>query len=152
MMTITQLAKTMGVLMMTLIFHINAVASSLPASDEKSGEKSAEKRGVAVEYTFLKSLPGEREALKKFIIANWFRMDAIAVEKGLMSSYEVLDSGDDAEPWNVAVAVTYMNRAGYEGIATEFEKIRRDHKLVLIDGKGLKDLGKIVTSRKLYRE
>lgn len=116
------------------------------------GTSTASARSVAVEYTFIKSNPGEREALKKFIVANWFKMDAIAAERGLMSAYEVLDSGDDAEPWNVVVAVTYKSRAGYEGIATEFEKIRRDHKKVLIDGKDFKDLGKIVMSRKLYRE
>jgi hypothetical protein len=142
-MTIACFARTLCLLVLTLVFHIAAFANNTA---------SAEKRGVAVEYTFLKSAPGEREALKKFIIANWFKMDAIAAERGLMSAYEVLDSGDDAEPWNVMVAVTYMNRAGYEGIATEFEKIRRDHKPTLIDGKGFKDLGKIVSSRKLYRE
>lgn len=128
-------------MLLTLPVHSNAYATDATA-----------KRGGAVEYTFLKSTPGEREALKKFIVANWFKMDAIAAERGLMSAYEVLDSGDDAEPWNVVVAVTYMNRAGYEGIAPEFEKIRRDHKKVLIDGKDFKDLGKIVMSRKLYRE
>jgi hypothetical protein len=136
--------KTLSVLMLTLVFHLTAAANNTQAL--------VEKRSVAVEYTFLKSHPGERDALKKFIIANWFKMDAIAAERGLMSSYEVLDSGDDAEPWDVMVAVTYMNRAGYEGIAAEFEKIRRDHKTMPIDGKGFKDLGKIVASRKLYRE
>jgi hypothetical protein len=130
-----------------------ALLLALPyQSAAQAADTAAERRLVAVEYTFIKSLPGEREALKKFIVANWFKLDAIAAQRGLMSAYEVLDSGDDAEPWNIVVAVTYMNRAGYEGIATEFEKIRRDHKRILIDGKDFKDMGKIVMSRKLYRE
>jgi hypothetical protein len=68
-----------------------------------------------------------------------------------MISYELLDSGNDDDTWNIVVAVSYKNSLGYEGIASDFEKIRKAHSVILIDGKGLADLGKIVQSRKLYR-
>lgn len=62
----------------------------------------------AVEYTFLKSASDQREALRKFIVANWFAMDEIAVKRWLMKSHTTLRSGVDEEPWNVMAAVTYM--------------------------------------------
>lgn len=49
----------------------------------------------AVELTFLKSKPGQREQLKTFIIRNWFAMDRIAKEQGLLSTFTVMDTGTD---------------------------------------------------------
>lgn len=68
----------------------------------------------AVELTFLKSNPGEREQLKTFIVLNWFAMDKIAKEQSLMSAFTVMDTGTDEGPWNVLVSVTYTNEKGYE--------------------------------------
>ncbi len=134
-----------------IVYLVFCMAACTPClASNASSDIEQNKR--AVEYTFLQSAPGQREALKKFIVANWFAMDDVAIAKGLMESYQLLDSGQDADAWNVVVAVTYKNRAGYEGITTEFENIRRTHKPVLVDGKSLKDLGKIVMSRKLYRD
>jgi hypothetical protein len=109
---------------------------------------SAERR--AVELTFLKSNPGEREQLKTFIVLNWFAMDKIAKEQGLMSAFTVMDTGTDEGPWNVLVSVTYMNEKGYEGIAESFEKIRRAHTTVRVGGKGLRELGSIVESKRMF--
>jgi hypothetical protein len=106
----------------------------------------------AVELTFLKSNPGERERLKAFLKANWFAMDEVAVEQGLMSSYRLLDSGSDEGEWNLIVAVSYPDQGGYESIAERFEAIRKAHKMVLIDGKNLSQLGRIVESKKLYED
>jgi hypothetical protein len=103
----------------------------------------------AVELTFLKSNPGEREQLKTFIVLNWFAMDKIAKEQGLMSAFTVMDTGTDEGPWNVLVSVTYMNDRGYEGIAEAFEKIRRAHTTVRVGGKGLRELGAIVESKRM---
>lgn len=103
----------------------------------------------AVELTFLKSLPGERDNLRQFIEKNWFAMDAIAQKQGLMAAYTVLDSGSDEGTWNILVAVTYHTPQGYEGILDAFERIRSAHKTVLIEGKSIKDLGRIVDSKKL---
>jgi hypothetical protein len=108
----------------------------------------AERR--AVELTFLKSTSGNRENLKSYIVQNWFEMDKIAKAQGLMSAFTVMDTGSDDGAWNVLVCVTYMNERGYEGIAEAFEKIRRGHKVVRVNGKALRELGSIVESKKLY--
>jgi hypothetical protein len=120
-----------------------------------TGAGSASSDGVvAVEYTFLKSLPGQHKALQQFIVANWFAMDDKAIAQGQIRSYQLLsdeggEGGEGGEDWDVVVAVTYHNRSGYEGIAGEFEKIRQAHRTVSVDGKTLRDLGRITGSRKL---
>jgi hypothetical protein len=104
----------------------------------------------AVELTFLKSDPGEREQLKTFIVLNWFAMDRIAKEQGLISAFTVMDTGTDEGRWNVLVSVTYMNEKGYDGIAGAFEKIRLAHATVQVGGKTLRDLGAIVDSKRMF--
>ena len=101
----------------------------------------------AVELTFLKSASGERERLKRYIVDNWFAMDAIAKAQGLMDAFTVWDTGSDEGPWNLLVSVTYRDSRGYAGISEAFEAIRRAHTEVRIDGKSLRDLGRIVDSR-----
>lgn len=127
----------------------NAAAASQVPLSTPSRDAGASAR-QAVELTFLKSNPGDRHRLKRFIEANWLEMDRIAKAQGLMSDYRLLDSGSDEGPWNLLMVVTYPDERGYAGIAEAFEKIRRAHTVVLIDGKGLRDLGAIVESRKLY--
>jgi predicted SnoaL-like aldol condensation-catalyzing enzyme len=104
----------------------------------------------AVELTFIKSTPNQRELLKQFIIANWFAMDQVAVANGLMTSYSLTDTGTDDGTWNVLVTVVYKNEAGYEGIKDAFEVIRRQHATVLVQGKALRDLGSIVDSKRTF--
>ncbi len=101
----------------------------------------------AVELTFLKSITGERDRLLTFIERNWFEMDRIAKEQGLMAAYRLLDAGSDDGDWNCCVEVTYHDSRGYAGIAEAFERIRKAHSPVRIDGKGLRELGAIVGSR-----
>lgn len=113
-----------------------------------SAASSTDRR--AVELTFLKSNPGQREQLKSFIVLNWFAMDKIAKEQGLMSAFTVMDTGTDEGPWNVLVSVTYTNEKGYDGIVEPFEKIRRAHTTVRVDGKVLRDLGSIVESKRMF--
>jgi hypothetical protein len=134
-----------------LLLAAGATRASEPAGVSVAAP-TVSKAKRAVEYTYLKSLPGERENLKRFISANWFAMDAIAVSQGLMVSYQLLDTGSDDGPWNVVVAVTYPNSLGYSGIAPQFEKIRRAHQTVLIDGKGMRDLGKVIETRPLFED
>jgi hypothetical protein len=111
---------------------------------------AAQSKRRAVELTFLKSLPGQRENLKRFITLNWFALDATAVSRGLMHSYKILDSGSDDGPWNLLVSVTYNDERGYEGIREAFELIRKSHKAIPVESKTLPDLGSIVNSTKLY--
>jgi hypothetical protein len=137
----------------TLVFLACALTLGLvgyvPNVFANASASSAQENKRAVEFTFIKSLPGKREQLVKFIDANWFAMDSIAVKQGLMRGYRMLDSGDDAEPWNIVVMVTYPDAGGYEAIKTKFEEIRKAHTKVLIDGMDFRELGRVVESRKL---
>ena len=112
--------------------------------------QAAEQR--AIEMTFLKAKPGHEDGLKRFIQRNWFAMDKVAVERGLMESYSIAASTDPDADWDFVVVVTYLDENGYEGIAEEFEKIRSAHKPIKVQGKLLKELGKIVRSWKLLEE
>jgi hypothetical protein len=117
----------------------------------RAAETAAAPTRVAVELTYLRALDGQREDLTRFVIANWFAMDKEAVKLGLMARYELFENDDPAKPWDVVVVVTYRDARGYAGIAPAFEKIRAAHQRVLINGKALNALGKIVESQTLYR-
>jgi hypothetical protein len=105
--------------------------------------------GASVELTFLKATDGDTESLCRFITQNWFEMDKIAVEKGLMTEYRLLRSTGTDPDWDVLVVVGYPNVDGYSGIALEFEAIRAAHTTVSVNGKTLRQLGAIVSSRRL---
>lgn len=136
--------ETVGRLVLPLI-----TAFALMASGQNASATSVENTR-AVELTFLKSQPGQRENLKRFIVLNWFAMDKVAKDQGLMSAFTVMETGTDEGPWNVVVSVTYTNARGYEGIAEAFETIRRAHTTVPVDGRSLRDLGAIVESKRLF--
>jgi hypothetical protein len=136
------LAFLICVLTPVLTGYAPGVFANVPASSTAENKR-------AVEFTFIKSLPGKREQLVRYIDANWFAIDSIAVKQGLMRSYRMLDSGDDAEPWNIVVMVTYQDAGGYEAIKTKFEEIRKAHTKVLVDGMDFRELGRVVESRKL---
>jgi hypothetical protein len=76
-------------------------------------------------------------------------MDRIAVERGIMASYQQLIAAGDGAPWNVVVIVGYPGAGGYREIAPQFEEIRAAHKPILVEGKGLAELGRIVETRRL---
>jgi hypothetical protein len=132
----------------------NAPPQALIDDKEKTKMIAPSSTTRAVEITFLKSLPGKLGQLEKFIKANWFPPDEIAVKEGIMVSYEWLDSGNDEGTYNAMVVITYPNEGGFVGIKPLWDKLitdyRRDNKRVLIDGLGFTDLGKIVESRKFY--
>lgn len=101
-------------------------------------------------FTYLKAEPGHEDRLYKFIKKNWFAMDSIAQTQGLIRSYRALRNADkENTAWDVVVVVEYPDERGYEGIKDEFEKIRQVHKRILIDGKGMPELGKVVKSENL---
>lgn len=122
------------------------VAPSAPARSEQAAAQPRR----AVELTFLRANPGDRERLRRFVVLNWFAMDAIAKTRGLIDAYTVMDTGRDDGDWQLLVAVTYRDERGYEGIATEFERIRREHRTVPVDGRTLRELGTIVKSQRVY--
>jgi hypothetical protein len=155
----------------SLLWATTAVAEKKPAQPAAHSDQSKQHQGasdknqtdknrpnakhvdpqrVAVELTYLLAKPGDRDRMIEYIQRNWFAMDAIAVSKGLMANYRVLDTGTDEGPWNVLVEVTYRDSSGYHGVQDAFEQIRTEHKEVLIDQRGLRDLGRVVESKLLF--
>jgi hypothetical protein len=103
-------------------------------------------------YTYLKAQKGEKENLRKYISLNWFAMDSIAVRRGLFRDYRLLENQrNPAESnWDFIVAVEYFTRNTYLDIQEEWTEMRNNHKEVLINDKGLSDLGKVVDSQVLF--
>jgi len=104
-----------------------------------------------VERTYLKATSGQREALAKFIVANWFELDRVAKERGLFTSYALSENLDQSADWDFEVAVGYPNKDGYENaeVQVRFGEIRKAHQTILIDGKGLRELGQIVRTDRI---
>ncbi|MCZ8086549.1 MAG: nuclear transport factor 2 family protein [Brevundimonas sp.] len=103
-----------------------------------------------VTLTFLKSAPGRLSQLERYVRANWFAMDEIAVQRGLFVSYGWFDTGSDEGPWNAIVMVTYRDARGFAGIQDAWSEIRAAHREVRIDGATQADLGRIVESREIF--
>ncbi len=134
-----------------------ADATTVPIADLAS--KAMIKEPVrAVEMTYIQAKPGKREQMKRYLIENWFVLDEAAVKQGLMHSYRLLDTGEDAKAdaksdaktWNIIVISSYRDEKGYEAIKSEFEAIRKTHRKVLIDGLDFRDLGQVVNSHQLW--
>lgn len=104
-----------------------------------------------IERTYLKASSGQRDALAKFIVANWFEMDRIAKEQGLFTHFRLSENLNAAAEWDFEVAVGYPNAEGFQNneVQERFAEIRKAHKTILIDGKGLKELGRIVRSDRI---
>jgi hypothetical protein len=101
-------------------------------------------------FTYLKATPNNQKKLREFLYKNWFAIDQIAVEKGLLKEYHLFENQEpDQVEWDILIVVKYKDEKGYDGIQTEFEEIRTLHKRVLIDGLGFSDLGKIISSKTL---
>lgn len=123
------------------ICNVSASAQQFPSS----------KNVQVYEYTFIKSHDAKPEKAIEYIVKNWFAMDKLAAEKGLLVEYNVFEANADAKAeWNIVVAVGYPTERGYEAIAEEFTAIRQQHKKILVDGKDFKDLATIVGSRKMF--
>ncbi|WP_033964907.1 MULTISPECIES: hypothetical protein [unclassified Sphingomonas] len=115
-----------------------------------AGETAAIRSATrAFELTFLKAQDGDTTSLARFITLNWFEMDRIAVERGIITEYRMLISNEADQPWDVLVIVGYPSEAGYSGVTAEFEAIRTAHATATVDGKTLGQLGAIVSSRRL---
>lgn len=122
-----------------------ALGLLLSASGAAAGSPASRTR--LWELTYLKSMDPDPANLISFIERNWFVMDAQAVQQGLMTAYTLL-KGEDPD-WNLICAVGYPDDQGYAGIAQRFEAIRAAHRTVLVDGRGLKELGRIIGQRRL---
>lgn len=107
---------------------------------------SAATGAPVVTHTYLAATPGRRDALARFVVANWFAMDRVAVAQGLFRSYRLLENPRTDEDWDLIVEVVYNDACGYACVAERFEAIRRAHATVPVDGLLLADLGRVVRS------
>lgn len=106
---------------------------------------------AVVEQTLLKALPGKADALGKFLAANWLVMDQQALDQGLFTGFWLARSPAGFEEWDYAMSVGYPTSLGFDdpAISAGFEAIRAAHVVALIDGEGLRQLGRIVSSQRL---
>ncbi|MCA3255678.1 MAG: hypothetical protein INF91_08695 [Alphaproteobacteria bacterium] len=129
---------------------IGLLALALPAAAPVAGARPP----VLVVQTFLQALPGRRAQLGEFLTRNWLAMDRRAIDAGLFSHATLYDvavaTGDAAAPTaDFAVEVGYLTPGGYADVAEAFGRIRAAHTTVLVDGLGLRELGRIVGERQL---
>jgi hypothetical protein len=126
------------------------LASATPV-DAPAVNGPASVQTQVIERTYLKAASGQREALAKFIVANWFELDRIAKERGLFTQYRLSENLDPLAAWDFEVAVGYPNADGYQNtdVQVRFGEIRKAHKTILIDGRGLNELGSIVRSDRI---
>lgn len=102
-------------------------------------------------FTYLKAINGQKDNLKTYLKKNWFAMDSIAVNRKLISRYELLENLNADAEWDFIVAVEYFTRDTYADIEKAFEQIRAEHHPVTVNGLSLKDLGRIVRSETLQK-
>ena len=102
-------------------------------------------------YTYIKSKNNQPELLKEYIVANWFAMDEIAVDRGLFRDYRLLENSDTSEnrQWDIIVAVEYFGTETYANIAKAFEKIRMAHEIVKITGFGGREGVEVINGNSL---
>ncbi|MBL7841829.1 MAG: hypothetical protein JNJ75_16910 [Cyclobacteriaceae bacterium] len=102
-------------------------------------------------FTYLKAINGQKDNLKTYLKKNWFAMDSIAVNRKLISRYELMENLNADAEWDFIVAVEYFTRDTYTDIEKAFEQIRAEHHSVTVNGLTLKDLGRIVRSETLQK-
>jgi hypothetical protein len=114
----------------------------------QSDQAPATTRRVTI--TYFKAKPGRLAALERYVRANAFAMDEIAVRQGLFVSYEWLDTGTDDGVWNALITTTYRDAEGFGGVEHLWAPIRAAHREVRPDGLGMKDLGAVVEGKDLF--
>ena len=109
---------------------------------------------LLVTQTYVKALPDRRDQLARFLELNWLAMDRRGIDAGIFTHADLFESvgagGDGAAiSADFIVEVGYLTPAGYSDVETRFNDIRKLHKTVLIDGLGLKELGRVIGDRQL---
>jgi hypothetical protein len=133
-----------------LTLLLSAIACAVPAEVARTETVATEMFPVTLveERTYLKAADGQRENLARFIIANWFEMDrlAMAEKPPLFTRYRLFANASAEQDWDLVVVVGYPVANGFDDADTQlrFNRIRSAHKTILIDGKGLRELGAIV--------
>lgn len=112
-------------------------------------------RPVYVTQTFVRALPDRRDQLGRFLELNWLAMDRRGIETGIFTHATLFTianaSGEmTAEVADFVVEVGYLTLGGYADVETKFNEIRKQHKVVLVEGLGFRELGKVVGDRQLH--
>ncbi len=103
----------------------------------------------AVELTLLRSLDPDPKLAARFIKENWFAMDTIAQSRGLMTFFSLHIDPTPNEDWNLVVQVGYPDVRGFDAIRPQWAEIVAAHQTVLVEGKRLPDLARVLGTRRL---
>jgi hypothetical protein len=128
-----------------------ALALAVPQAAPPPVALQAHARPAVIERTLLKAFPGKRDALARFVAANWLALDRRAVEQGLFTGYRLVENAAADADWDLAVEVGYHGRLGFDDadVQRRFAAIRAAHVTVPIDGQTLAQLGRIVRSERV---
>jgi hypothetical protein len=119
-----------------------------------SARPSQPSKPALVTQTFVKALPNRRDQLARFLELNWLAMDRRGIDAGIFTHadlFDIVDASGDAAAVSAdfVVEVGYLTKAGYRDVEAKFNVIRQLHKTVLVDGLGLRELGRVTGDRQL---
>lgn len=104
------------------------------------------------QLTYLKALPGRQPELEQFLDANWFAMDRRAVAGGHLVDFQLLRGTPADTTWDLLEITVYRDSLQHAQVDSVYRTIYRpSHVRVLINGRGLPELGRIVRTETLRR-
>jgi hypothetical protein len=108
--------------------------------------RAADDPVVAVDL--MRTHPGEQADYLRFVEMNWVVARETAIERGLVSGYEVLARAPSGADWDVMLRTTYPDRAAYEAREATFAAIFTgpDFTTRLVDGKGPREMADFLDS------
>jgi hypothetical protein len=146
----SRIGRCAGACSLAMMIGVTAILLLPARADAETRAADApaprDEAGFVTTHTYLAAAAGRRAALARFIVANWFAMDARAVEQGLFRSFRLLENPATGEDWDLIVEVVYNDACGYACVAAPFETIRRAHQTVAIEGETMPALGRVVRS------
>jgi hypothetical protein len=95
--------------------------------------------------TYLKATPGDAERLARFIERNWFVMDAHARRIGALEGAVLVRGSARDTTWDLLEIARYRDAAQLARVDSVFRTIIRPaHRVEPVDGRGFRELGRIV--------
>ncbi len=126
---------------------ISCVLFVLALRQSRASTQEASRGGEIWEVTYLKAKSGGVDALANYIRQNWFVMDAKARAAGHMEGFRLLRGTPADTSWDLMEISVYRDSTQHARIDSIFRVVYRPaHVPVLVEGKGLKELGAIVGS------
>ena len=101
-----------------------------------------------ISITYFRATTGDVESLRESIRKNVFSMDQRAVQAGAMKGAHLLTRGTTPGDWDVAIVDEYSDRCQLERVSEAFREISASHVPVLVNGKRLQELGRVVRSQR----